>query len=158
MRKRKENKNARIALKQQEAQSVGSREESIIRAPAIDKNTKASTKPFRPCVHMPSSRTTVVESVISEKIELPEAGRNRSGLTRKETIPIVRIEAPGVQPCQKCREERLAARNYRIKLIIGLFFPFAIQALDTTIVASALPWIASDFSKFPSRDVVIESF
>jgi len=51
------------------------------------------------------------------------------------------------QPCQICRTEQLAARRYRIKLIIGLFFPFALQALDVTIVASALPWIASDFRK-----------
>jgi hypothetical protein len=49
--------------------------------------------------------------------------------------------------CTICRAEQLAARRYRIKLIIGLFCPFALQALDVTIVASALPWIASDFSK-----------
>ena len=51
-------------------------------------------------------------------------------------------------PCEICRKEQLAARSYRIKLIIGLFVPFALQALDVTIIASALPWIASDFSKF----------
>ena len=145
MRKRKEKKAARIALEHQEARPVGSREESLIRAPAIDKNTNASTRPFRPCAHIPSSKTTVIELMASEKTELPEAGRDRPRLTRKETIPIVTIEATGVQPCQKCRDEKLAARNYRIKLIIGLFFPFAIQALDTTIVASALPWIAFGF-------------
>jgi hypothetical protein len=49
--------------------------------------------------------------------------------------------------CKICRAEQLAARRYRTKLIIGLFCPFALQALDVTIVASALPWIASDFSK-----------
>jgi hypothetical protein len=46
---------------------------------------------------------------------------------------------------QLSREEKKAARRYRIRLIIGLFFPFALQALDVTIIASALPWIASDF-------------
>jgi hypothetical protein len=56
--------------------------------------------------------------------------------------------------CQTCRQEKLAARHYRIRLIIGIFFPFALQALDTTIVASALPWIASDFSKYSDTCVV----
>ncbi|KAL5324576.1 hypothetical protein ACEPPN_009122 [Leptodophora sp. 'Broadleaf-Isolate-01'] len=32
----------------------------------------------------------------------------------------------------------------------GLFFPFALQALDKTIIASALPFIASDFRKYSS--------
>jgi len=50
--------------------------------------------------------------------------------------------------CQICRQEQVAARNYRIRIIIGIFFPFALQALDVTIIASALPWIASDFSTF----------
>lgn len=59
------------------------------------------------------------------------------------------LHAGGIDPkgrCQVCREEKLAARSYRVKLIVGLFFPFALQALDVTIIASALPWIASDFS------------
>jgi hypothetical protein len=50
--------------------------------------------------------------------------------------------------CQICHQEQVAARNYRIRIIIGIFFPFALQALDVTIIASALPWIASDFSTF----------
>jgi len=39
-------------------------------------------------------------------------------------------------------------RIYRRKLIAGLFLPFSVQALETTIIAGALPFIASDFSKF----------
>jgi hypothetical protein len=37
-------------------------------------------------------------------------------------------------------------RVYRWKVILGLFGPFALQALDTTVIASALPYIATDFS------------
>jgi hypothetical protein len=44
-------------------------------------------------------------------------------------------------------EEKKAMRIYRAKLIGGLFFPFSVQALETTIIAAALPYIASDFSK-----------
>ena len=46
------------------------------------------------------------------------------------------------------RRAKIAARHYRVRIIAGLFFPFALQALDTTIIASALPWIASDFSVY----------
>jgi hypothetical protein len=72
-----------------------------------------------------------------------------------EVAPNGEQNDPGTQPVrnlsepQISREERLAARRYRILLIIGLFFPFALQALDVTIIASALPWIASDFRKKP---------
>lgn len=44
-------------------------------------------------------------------------------------------------------EEKRASRIYRWKLVAGLCLPFSLQALETTIVAGALPFIASDFSK-----------
>lgn len=43
--------------------------------------------------------------------------------------------------------EKKRRRTYRWKIIIGLFAPFCLQSLDTTIIASALPYIAQDFSK-----------
>jgi len=46
-----------------------------------------------------------------------------------------------------CREGELAARRYSIRVIITLFFPFALGALDVTIIIAALPYVASDFSK-----------
>jgi hypothetical protein len=49
--------------------------------------------------------------------------------------------------CQTCRQEKLAARRYRWRIIAGLIFPFALQALDVTIIASALSWIASYFGQ-----------
>lgn len=60
--------------------------------------------------------------------------------------------------CQICRQEQLAARKYRIRLIAGIFFPFTLQALDVTIVASALPWIASDFNKLSQMNWIISAF
>ena len=41
--------------------------------------------------------------------------------------------------------EKRRRRVYRWKIIIGLFSPFCLQSLDTTIIASALPYIAQDF-------------
>lgn len=52
-------------------------------------------------------------------------------------------------PCSICKQEKQAANRYRWKLIAGLCLPFSVQALDATIIAGALPFIASDFSKYP---------
>jgi hypothetical protein len=44
--------------------------------------------------------------------------------------------------------EKKRRRRYRFKIILGLFLPFTLQALDTTIIASALKFIADDFRQF----------
>jgi hypothetical protein len=36
-------------------------------------------------------------------------------------------------------------RKYRLKLMFGILAPFTLVSLDTTIIASALPFIAQDF-------------
>ena len=43
-------------------------------------------------------------------------------------------------------EEMKAARQYRWRLIAGIFIPASVQALNVTMIAGALPFIASDFS------------
>lgn len=48
-------------------------------------------------------------------------------------------------PCPTCKSARREQLKYRAKIFFGLVLPFVIQALDVTIIASALPWIASDF-------------
>jgi len=48
-------------------------------------------------------------------------------------------------PEEKAAKSR--QRKYRYKIIFGLMMPFTLQALDTTIIASALPYIAGDFSQ-----------
>jgi MFS family permease len=42
-----------------------------------------------------------------------------------------------------------ARRSYRWKILLGTCLPFALQALDMTVVASALPFIAEAFSEDP---------
>ncbi|ORX35086.1 major facilitator superfamily domain-containing protein [Kockovaella imperatae] len=54
--------------------------------------------------------------------------------------------------------ETRARRAYRWKIIGGLFFPYTIQALDTTIVAGALPFIASDFNELAQLDWIVLAF
>lgn len=61
-------------------------------------------------------------------------------------------------PCLECKTAKKVARRYRFKLIFGLFFPFSLAALDATILASALPWIAADFNKFSQLNWIISAF
>ncbi|KAK0624945.1 major facilitator superfamily domain-containing protein [Bombardia bombarda] len=56
------------------------------------------------------------------------------------------------------RVEQKRRRNYRYKIIFGLMAPFTLQALDTTIIASALPFIAADFNEIPQLNWIISSF
>ncbi|KAM6511675.1 hypothetical protein FALCPG4_016676 [Fusarium falciforme] len=62
------------------------------------------------------------------------------------------------EPCQSCKTERREQLKYRWKIILGLFLPFAISALDVTIIASALPWIADDFDQLSQLNWIISSF
>lgn len=84
-----------------------------------------------------------------------------------------RNEAPlGALPVQdgmdkslKSTEERLrdkegvrAARKYRIRLMVGLFFPAILFALNTTLIAGALPFIASDFNQLGQINWIITAY
>ncbi|KAK1639681.1 major facilitator superfamily transporter [Colletotrichum phormii] len=61
-------------------------------------------------------------------------------------------------PCPTCKSERKAQLQYRVKLFAGLVLPFVVQALDVTIVASALPWIAADFHETRQLNWIIAAF
>ncbi|KAK4249349.1 hypothetical protein C7999DRAFT_12809 [Corynascus novoguineensis] len=56
------------------------------------------------------------------------------------------------------RAEKKRRRKYRLRVIMGLFLPFALQALDTTIIASALTSIAQDFHELKQLNWIITSF
>lgn len=78
------------------------------------------------------------------KPEIPK--HNVDQILQQTSTSTVRRE--NEKSCSICKEQKRAARKYRWKLIAGLFFPFALQALDGTIVATALPFIASDFREW----------
>ncbi|KAK3689392.1 major facilitator superfamily domain-containing protein [Podospora appendiculata] len=59
---------------------------------------------------------------------------------------------------QKRKAEKRARRRYRFRIIFGLIMPFMLQALGTTIIASALPVIAADFNQIPQLKWIISSF
>jgi hypothetical protein len=50
--------------------------------------------------------------------------------------------------CEICAVEKSAARKYRWKLLLLLLPGFFVASLDLTIVATALPFIASHFGMF----------
>ncbi|KAK2616999.1 hypothetical protein QQS21_000088 [Conoideocrella luteorostrata] len=56
------------------------------------------------------------------------------------------------------RADKTRRLIYRLKLCFGLFGPFALQALDTTIVASALAVIATEFDQIKQLNWIISSF
>ena len=57
-----------------------------------------------------------------------------------------REETP--EETQQEEQAKKTARKYRWRLIGGLFLPATVQALNTTLIAGALPFIASDFHQF----------
>ncbi|KAM0278709.1 hypothetical protein ACHAQH_005002 [Verticillium albo-atrum] len=65
----------------------------------------------------------------------------------------------GITPrCETCVTARRAQLIYRWKIILGLFLPFTASALDVTIIASALPWIAADFGQVAQLNWIISAF
>lgn len=81
------------------------------------------------------------------------------------TIPRVQTEEPSIHadtpPDDGNKDKIRTARIYRYKIIAGLFLPFLVQSLDTTIIAGALPFIASDFSMpmiFSRCEILLTSY
>jgi hypothetical protein len=56
----------------------------------------------------------------------------------------------GPKHCPECIAEEKRARIYRWKLILSLLIPNMMATMDLTITATALPTIASHFSKSSS--------
>jgi len=101
-----------------------------------DSNQQKSASQAPSCDHQRSTNDTS---------DIPLA-KLRSG--REESVPRdidKNFSSDGDTSCEVCQYEKKALTKYRWKLIIGLFLPFLVQSLDSTIIAGALPYIASDF-------------
>ncbi|KAK0710480.1 major facilitator superfamily domain-containing protein [Apiosordaria backusii] len=70
-------------------------------------------------------------------------------------IPPPQEESTSAQDAKAAKSRR---RTYRLKIILGLFLPYTLQALDTTIIASALPSIVSDFNQKSQLNWLITAF
>lgn len=127
---------------------------------------KKKKSPSQPCAHQRNTSKTPETSLQHSdppKTETPgglnpstseapaEQIGNENQLDQKilNESPESKGAQAGNSPCSVCKAEKRAARRYRWLLITGLFFPFTVQALDATIIAGALPFIASDFREYP---------
>lgn len=57
------------------------------------------------------------------------------------------LEGENTQACICAKKPARSSKKYRIKLIAGLVLPYFLASLDLTVVATALPFIASHFRK-----------
>ncbi|KAK1596067.1 major facilitator superfamily transporter [Colletotrichum navitas] len=91
------------------------------------------------------------------------------GTYRDKNGPATRVTKPNAStcdhqhdltagPCPTCKSARRAQLTYRCRVFAGLLLPFVLQALDVTIVASALPWIAADFNETGQLNWIIAAF
>ncbi|KPI45540.1 putative MFS-type transporter YusP [Cyphellophora attinorum] len=67
-------------------------------------------------------------------------------------------EATTTSKCEICIAEKSAARKYRWKLLLLLLPGFFVSSLDLTVVATALPAIASHFNKFNELNWIVTAF
>ena len=98
----------------------------------------------------PQATETPRDEVLSDDTRALTASRPTS--TQEYLAPISSTPAePDSKPEETPEEraEKKRRRAYRLRIILGLFAPFTLQALDTTIIASALKFIADDFSASP---------
>ncbi|KAI1388302.1 MFS general substrate transporter [Hypoxylon trugodes] len=97
------------------------------------RSKKQNAKPRAPCVH--------------EINELQQGTDAQTiGTTPREGI------------CPQCKAEKRAATKYRWKLAACLILPYSLQALDVTIISTALPWIAADFGEIAQLNWIISAF
>jgi len=97
----------------------------------------------------PSTQQDIVTN--NETENAASTGSHEAGV-RNDNVAIESAEpnkTPNADPIEKKRRMR-----YRLKVLFGLVAPFTLQSLDTTIIASALPFIAQDFSKY-GRDRLV---
>lgn len=101
----------------------------------------------QPGVEQLSAQPKAVED---EKAEVPVDRTNvEAGPVQQDVaVPAAAVKSGDADPVVSDEEklQKKKRRAYRTKIIFGLVAPFALQALDTTIIASALPYIAKDFS------------
>jgi hypothetical protein len=71
-----------------------------------------------------------------------------TGVADANAVTASEIAKPKKEKTPEEVAETKRRRKYRWKVVFGLFGPVLLQALDTTIIASALPFIAQDFGEW----------
>ncbi|TGJ70560.1 hypothetical protein EYR41_002594 [Orbilia oligospora] len=65
---------------------------------------------------------------------------------------------PAIPECEICKEDTRRRRKYRWKLILTLLLPSFMNSLDLTIIATAVPLIASDFERISQLSWIVNAF
>ncbi|TAQ83922.1 hypothetical protein B7494_g7754 [Chlorociboria aeruginascens] len=130
---------------QQRLQKGVVREKCIHEMMAADTGfeTRSNEPPFPTRGHFPIQDET-------SEIEL-QYRKQASNTETKDTSKLT-------TPCPFCREEQQAAKRYRWRIVIGLVLPFTCASLDTTIIASAASFIASDFHQISQLNWIISAY
>lgn len=137
----KKKRNEKREQKQKEEQQQGHHD-----TPKRDQQPQPQAAAGSPAVNTASSGLAITP--------LEEAGTADSAEKRKKHEE--------TQEGQEDEAEKKAAKKrryiYRCKVIFGLIMPFTLQSLDTTIIASALPYIANDFHQLAQLNWIISAF
>jgi hypothetical protein len=85
--------------------------------------------------------------------QLADAAKGSDDGVLNSTVPAVkhrqrRVEQRGSRHCPECIAEKKRARIYRWKVLLSLVLANMMASMDLTIIATALPTIASHFCKF----------
>ncbi|RAQ45299.1 MFS multidrug transporter [Aspergillus flavus] len=116
-----------------------------------------SPKPVTETKPCPHSRPFQVE--LRSRASVENARTSSQGSTIEEDRVLVPQGLPkSDEKCQVCKKQKHDARVYRWKLIAGLCLPFILATLDLTIVATALPSIASHFNEFDELNWIVTAF
>ncbi|KAK6535843.1 hypothetical protein TWF281_000093 [Arthrobotrys megalospora] len=68
------------------------------------------------------------------------------------------VAEPALPVCEICKEATSRRRKYRWKLILTLLIPSFMNSLDLTIIATAVPLIASDFERISQLSWIVNAF
>ncbi|KAE8156343.1 major facilitator superfamily domain-containing protein [Aspergillus tamarii] len=106
----------------------------------------------------PHSRPFQVELRSRESVENARTSQGTASITEEDRGLVPRDLPKSDEKCQVCKKQKHDTRVYRWKLIAGLCLPFILATLDLTIVATALPSIASHFNEFDELNWIVTAF
>lgn len=95
---------------------------------------------------------------LQQQLQAPEKEDVDNPITDLPTTKKCPHQTPLTQKCQQCTAQKSATRKYRWKVLFCLLPGFFLASLDLTIVATALPFIASHFDKFNQLNWIVTAF
>lgn len=123
-------------------------------------NRNENESPSKPAPRRPCEHQRIVSNISDGFVELDDFRQPAREATDEELISSGggrkqsgdcqttngQDGLPHSDECVVCKDKQEAMSKYRWKLMLGLCFPFMVQSLDTTLIAGAAAFIASDFS------------